>query len=65
MLTNQVLTENKAKGNVYFNILTCLHHLFTGTMCLGSLNIMKCGEKINEAMSYYLYPKYFYEISDM
>lgn len=34
-------------------------------MCLGSLNVMKCGKKINEAVSYYLYPKYFYEISYM
>lgn len=29
------------------------------------MNILKCGENINEAESYYFYPKYFDEISDM
>lgn len=29
------------------------------------MNILKCGKNINEAESYYFYPKYFDEISDM
>lgn len=29
------------------------------------MNTLKCGKNINEAESYYFYPKYFGEISDM